>query len=309
MYTDTINHFANVAEKKTALLKNNPLAFYIGAFMAGAYLGMGIVLVFTVGGLLDPSVRPLVMGASFGIALTLVIFAGSELFTGHTMYMTIGWLQGTVNGNDLFKAWGASWLGNLTGALIFGIMVAIGHGALFNESADLLNAVVSAKMNKGPLQLFFLAILCNWLVCLAIWTSARTENDAAKCILIFWCLFAFFASGFEHSVANMAVFSIALLGDHPESISAAGMFYNLFFVTLGNLVSGSLFMAIGYWAASPNAYAKSSEPAKKILEILNGLFNILLAFYIIAKKFTLSIYEQLKIIFENKTASKVTRNK
>ena len=66
MYTDTINHFANVAEKKTALLKNNPLAFYIGAFMAGAYLGMGIVLVFTVGGLLDPSVRPLVMGASFG---------------------------------------------------------------------------------------------------------------------------------------------------------------------------------------------------------------------------------------------------
>ena len=304
MYTDTINHFAKVAEKKAELLKNNPLSFYIGALMAGAYLGMGIVLVFTLGGVLDPSVRPLVMGASFGIALTLVIFAGSELFTGHTMYMTIGWLKDTVTANELFKAWGASWLGNLIGALLFGIMVAIGHGALFNESADLLNAVASAKMNKGPMQLFFLAILCNWLVCLAIWTSARTENDAAKCILIFWCLFAFFASGFEHSVANMAVFSIALLGDHPESVSVMGMFYNLFFVTLGNLVSGSLFMGIGYWAASPNAFAESSEPAKKIQSILNGLFNVLLALYNIAKNFFLSIYELLNSKLGDKTISK-----
>ncbi len=273
MYTETINFFAKVARKKADLLNNNPLSFYVGALMAGAYLGMGIVLVFTVGGLLDPSVRPLVMGASFGIALTLVIFAGSELFTGHTMYMTIGWLQGTVTKDELFKAWGAAWIGNLAGAMVFGVMVAIGHGALFNESADLLNAVASAKMNKGPIQLFFLAILCNWLVCLAIWTSARTENDAAKCILIFWCLFAFFASGFEHSVANMAVFSIALLGDHPESVSLFGMFYNLLFVTLGNLVSGSLFMAGGYWLASPDAFNKSSETGQKIQVLANGMFG------------------------------------
>ncbi len=302
MYTDTINHFAKVAKTKAALLKNNPLSFYIGALMAGAYLGMGIVLVFTVGGVLDPSVRPLVMGASFGIALTLVIFAGSELFTGHTMYMTIGWLQGTVTSDDLFKAWGASWIGNLAGAMIFGVMVAIGHGALFNESADLLNTVVSAKMNKGPIQLFFLAILCNWLVCLAIWTSARTENDAAKCILIFWCLFAFFASGFEHSVANMAVFSIALLGDHPESVSLFGMFYNLFFVTLGNLVSGSLFMAIGYWAASPKSHTNSSEPAKKIKIILDGLFTMILSVYGSIKKIITSLIRLL----QNKLANKAS---
>ncbi|MEE9346443.1 MAG: nitrite transporter NirC [Methylococcales bacterium] len=302
MYTDTINHFAKVAEQKAELLKNNPLAFYIGALMAGAYLGMGVVLVFTVAGQLDPSIRPLVMGASFGIALTLVIFAGSELFTGHTMYTTIGWLQGTVTASDLFKTWGASWAGNLAGAMLFGIMVAIGHGALFNESADLLNTVASAKMNKGPIQLFFLGILCNWLVCLAIWTSARTQNDAAKCILIFWCLFAFFASGFEHSVANMAVFSIALLGDHPESISVVGMFYNLFFVTLGNLVSGSLFMAIGYWLASPNAINDASEPAKKIQTIINGLFNLTLSLYTFIKKIILFIFDQLKNKLGNKTS-------
>jgi nitrite transporter NirC len=304
MYSDTINHFAKVAKTKAALLKNHPLSFFIGALMAGAYLGMGIVLVFTVAGQLDPSVRPMVMGMSFGLALTLVIFAGSELFTGHTMYMTIGWLKETVSGNDVFKAWGASWSGNLIGAMLFGIMVAIGQGALYNESSDLLNAVASAKMNKGPIQLFFLAILCNWLVCLAIWTAARTENDAAKCILIFWCLYAFFASGFEHSVANMAVFSMVLLGDHPDSVSLFGMFYNLFFVTLGNIVSGSLFMAIGYWAASPKAMDLSSKPAKKILQFLNGIFDLMVILYEMAKKHTFIGFGLLQKKLDERTAKK-----
>ena len=305
MYSDTINHFAKVAKTKTELLKSNPLSFFIGALMAGAYLGMGIVLVFTVAGQLDPSVRPMVMGMSFGLALTLVIFAGSELFTGHSMYMTIGWLKETVTSTDLFRAWGASWSGNLLGALIFGVMVALGDGALYNGSSDLLNAVASAKMNKGPVQLFFLGILCNWLVCLAIWTSARTENDAAKCILIFWCLYAFFASGFEHSVANMAVFSMALLGDHPDSVSLFGMFYNLFFVTLGNIVSGSVFMAIGYWAASPKAMDKSSKPAQKIQHILNGSFELLLVIYELIKRYALIAFELAnKKLEENKKQNK-----
>lgn len=301
MYSDTINHFAKVAKTKATLLKDNPLSFFIGALMAGAYLGMGIVLVFTVAGQLDPSVRPMVMGMSFGIALTLVIFAGSELFTGHTMYMTIGWLKETVSSSDVFKAWGAAWSGNLLGAFLFGVMVAIGDGALFNGSADLLNNVASAKMNKGPFQLFFLAILCNWLVCLALWMSARTENDAAKCILIFWCLYAFFASGFEHSVANMAVFSFALLGEHPESVSIGGMFYNLIIVTMGNIVSGSLFMGVGYWAASPKSFSDSSEPAKKIAVILNGIFDLLLAFYQVIKGLVLTVFDMAsKKLEENK---------
>ncbi len=80
--------------------------------------------------------------------------------------------------------------------------------------------------------------------------SGRTTNDAAKAIVIFWSLFAFIASGFEHSVANMTLFSIALLGEHPETVSLFGMVYNLFWVTLGNLFSGSVFMALGYWLYS-----------------------------------------------------------
>jgi nitrite transporter NirC len=103
------------------------------------------------------------------------------------------------------------------------------------------------------------AILCNWLVCLALWMSARTTSDAAKCILIFWCLLAFIASGFEHSVANMTLFSIALLGDHPAAVSLAGAGHNLLWVTIGNTLGGVLFVACGYWRAT-SAIVRSPTP-------------------------------------------------
>ncbi|MBE9536546.1 MAG: nitrite transporter NirC [Proteobacteria bacterium] len=263
MYMETINALSDLAKKKVALITDNPVSFFVGALMAGAYVGMGIILVFTLGGRLDPSVRPLVMGSCFGIALTLVVFAGSELFTGHTMFMTIGCLQRKIGLKDLSKIWSASWLGNLLGAVLLAYIYGGGGGALFKESADLLNNVASAKMNKSPSQLISLGILCNWLVCLALWTSARTKNDAAKCVLIFWCLFAFIACGFEHSVANMTVFSIALLGEHPDTISLLGAAYNLFWVTLGNIGGGALFMGMAYWLATPNARPRASEIADK----------------------------------------------
>ena len=85
---------------------------------------------------------------------------------------------------------------------------------------------------------------------LALWMSARTTSDTAKCIVIFWCLLAFIASGFEHSVANMTIFSVALLGQHPEPVSVTGAAHNLLWVTIGNAISGAIFMALAYWHAS-----------------------------------------------------------
>src|SRR3972149_5919613 len=101
MYMDTIDYFANVAATKVETLKRNPFGFFIGSMMAGAYVGFGIILIFVVGSAADPSYQKLVMGASFGIALILVVFAGSELFTGHTMYMPLGWLRRTTSGGNL----------------------------------------------------------------------------------------------------------------------------------------------------------------------------------------------------------------
>ena len=251
MFSDTIEYFAKMASAKIAALKQNPLGFFIGSMMAGAYVGFGIILIFIVGSAAEPAYQKLVMGASFGIALTLVVFAGSELFTGHTMYMPLGWLKKTVNAGNVFGLWSFVWMGNLVGAAgLAAIFVLGGASGMVDDSSSFLHQVVTNKMNASVIELLARAILCNWLVALALWMSARLTSDSGKAIAIFWCLFAFIASGFEHSVANMTLFTISLLGDHPTSVSVSGMFYNLLWVTLGNLISGSLFMALGYWLYS-----------------------------------------------------------
>ena len=248
MYLDTINHLAQLAKKKSDVLNRTPQAFLIGSLMAGAYVGLGVILVFSVGGQVHPAYQKLVMGMSFGIALTLVVFAGSELFTGHTMYMVFGCLRRKTNFIDLLKVWTASWIGNLVGAVFLAILFVTGGGSkLLQRGAPLLNQIASFKMNSPSVELIARAALCNWLICLALWMVSRIGSDAAKCIVIFWCLFGFIASGFEHSVANMTLLSIALLIEHPETITITGMVHNLAWVTLGNILGGSVLVGLGYW--------------------------------------------------------------
>ena len=251
MYEESIDHFADFAQGKVSALKHNPVGFFVGAMMAGAYVGFGIILIFILGGDAEPQSKKLIMGATFGIALMLVVFAGSELFTGHNMYMPLAWMKKKIKGRDLATVWATVWVGNMAGsAFLAGLFVLGGGAGMVDDSGSFLNQVASAKMHAPAVELLARGMLCNWLVCLALWISARTSNDAAKCIIIFWCLFAFIASGFEHSVANMTLFSIALLGEHPEAVSLSGMGYNLLWVTIGNLLAGSLFMAGGYWLYS-----------------------------------------------------------
>jgi nitrite transporter NirC len=165
--------------------------------------------------------------------------------------MAIGMLRGKVTLGGLGRSWGMTWIGNLAGSVALGAIFYFGGGGqVLKEGADLAFNVASAKMNAPAFELVMLGILCNWLVCLALWMSARTKSDAAKCIVIFWCLFAFIASGFEHSIANMTLFAIALFGKHPETVTIGGMFYNLLFVSIGNIIAGVVFMALAYWRAN-----------------------------------------------------------
>lgn len=246
---DTVRQFANLSRSKAEKLRNDPLGFGVSTLMAGAYVGIGIILIFSVGQTVDPSIRNIVMGASFGIALTLVVFAGSDLFTGHTMYATFGVLTGASRMAELVKSWVSTWSGNLAGSFCLAALFVTGGGGsvLQDGGLDLLHTVAAKKMSGSPAELVARGMLCNWLVCLALWAAARTTSDAAKCIIIFWCLYAFIASGFEHSVANMTVFSLALLSEHPEKITIFGAVHNLVWVTVGNIVSGGLIMGVGYW--------------------------------------------------------------
>jgi nitrite transporter NirC len=254
MYSETIDLFAETAAKKVKAIADNPIGFFVAAMLAGSYVGLGIIAIFSIGQGLDAGIRPLAMGLTFAIALTLVVFAGAELFTGHTMFMTLGVLRGKATLAGLGRSWVMTWTGNLAGAVALAAIFWLGGGGqILKQGADLAFTVADAKMHMSPLALVAKGILCNWLVCLALWTSARTSNDAAKLILIFWCLFAFIASGFEHSVANMTLFAIALFGNHPDTISIGGMFYNLFWVSIGNIISGAVFVGGAYYLANGRA--------------------------------------------------------
>ncbi len=260
--TETVIHFAELSRSKVQSLRNDPRAFAVSTMMAGAYVGAGIILIFSVGQTADDSVRNLIMGASFGIALTLVVFAGSDLFTGHAMYATMGRLTRRCTSWDMVQCWIGTWVGNLAGsALLGGLFVISGGGVILEPGGqDLIHSVAVKKMSGSAIELIARGMLCNWLVCLALWAGARTKDDTAKCIIIFWCLFAFIAAGFEHSVANMMVFSIVLLSEHPSNVSLFGAGHNLLWVTIGNLISGALVLGVGYWIVAGRPILDAAAP-------------------------------------------------
>jgi nitrite transporter len=248
MYTDSINKFAKVGAHIASSSRSAPLAFMVGAAMAGAYIGFGDILMFSVGAHVDPAYVHLIMGAVFACALTIVVFAGSTLFTGTAMYLPFAVFRGETRMGAMVWVWGLTWIGNLIGAVVLAaILYAAGGGVLLTDGSAAFFKAVEVKMSTPGLPLFAKGLLCNWLVCLAIWMAARTENDGAKLGLIFWPVFAFVACGFEHSVANMFVFALALMSEHPAEITFAGAVHNEIFVTLGNLAGGAIFMGLGYW--------------------------------------------------------------
>lgn len=251
MYDDTIDSFVKAANAKLDHLRLTPHGFFISCTLAGAYIGLGVVLIFILGSHVAPDIRPLVMGLTFGIALILVVIAGAELFTGHTMVMALRRYRGQGNWSEAAAVLCVSWVGNLCGAAVLvGLFVMGGGGGLLNDPNSPLIAAAAVKMNASAASLFARAVLCNWLVCLAIWMSARVASDSARCIVIGWCLLTFIASGYEHSVANMTVLLLALAGHHPDTVNLSGMFWNLGWVTLGNLVGGAICVAGAYGVAS-----------------------------------------------------------
>ena len=251
MFADTIDKCAATAERVVKLDRENPFGYWVASMMAGAYVGLGIILIFTLGNLVDPALRPLVMGATFGIALTLVINAGAELYTGHTMFLTFGVKAGRISSASAMRAGLQSWGGNLLGSILVAwLFWQTGGGKLLPDGASLVHSAALAKTQLPVVALIAKGMLCNWLVCLAIWMCQRVEGSA-KFIAIWWCLLAFIASGYEHSIANMTLFALSWFGAHSPDFTLSGIGYNLLWVTLGNTLSGVLFMGLGYWYATP----------------------------------------------------------
>ncbi|GAA0092587.1 formate/nitrite transporter family protein [Paraclostridium bifermentans] len=248
MHNETLEKLTVAAKNKVNLLNSSRLKYIVSSAFAGLYVGIGILLIFTIGGLLTSANSPMtkiMMGVSFAIALSLVVMTGSELFTGNNMVMTAGTLNKGTSSKDLLRVWAYSFVGNLLGSLLVaGLFVGTG---LVNKGTvmEFFATTSLAKASLPFMDLFFRGVLCNILVCVAVMCSFRTNDDTAKLIIIFMCLFAFITSGFEHSVANMTIFGVALFSSAIKGATLMGAIYNLFVVTLGNIAGGALVMGAG----------------------------------------------------------------
>ena len=261
---ETITAFSNTAALKVNQLKNSKSKYFLMAMLAGLFVGLGIILIFTIGGQLEASNAPgtkIIMGISFGIALSLVIMAGADLFTGNNMIMTIGLLMRKTTGLDACRSWFYSYFGNFAGSILVAALFFY-SGLASGDTASYITSAASVKMNAPFMELFVRGILCNILVCLAVWCSVKLKDETAKLIMIFWCLFAFITSGFEHSVANMTLLSLSLMVPHPETVSFAGLVANLIPVSIGNIIGGALFIGAAYWYGITDRRSKV-QPAVK----------------------------------------------
>ena len=249
MFRTDFEKISDGAVSKASFMKRDPLGYFVVSMLAGAYIGIGVLLAFTSGGLLTglPYAR-IVMGLTFGVALSLVVMAGAELFTGNNLAMAAGLLDKKVSAADAIKLWCLCWIGNLAGGMLLAVIYHL-TGLCTGPVAEFMVSAAGAKMGAGAAALFARGILCNFLVCLAVWCAGRASSDSGKLIMVFWCLFAFITTGFEHSIANMTLFTVALLQPVHEAVTAGGFCYNLAVVTLGNIVGGALFVALPYYIA------------------------------------------------------------
>lgn len=249
MFYENISKMKKSSREKVNLLENSRIKYLICSVMAGIYVGLGILLIFSIGGFISPSPNTkIIMGISFAIALCLVLVAGGELFTGNNMIMTVGSLEKEVSWIDTLKVWLYSYVGNLLGSILVGYMF-VASGLAKGNVSEFIIKVSSAKMAGSFNELFVRGILCNILVCLAIWSYFKLKDETAKILMIFLCLFTFITSGYEHSIANMTLLSVGIMIQGSD-LTVLGFMNNLIPVTLGNMVGGSIFIGFPYWFIS-----------------------------------------------------------
>lgn len=252
MFQNEIKAVAEAAVKKKEFLEESKGRYLIAAILAGVFVGFGILVMSVIGGTLTPLAYPttkLINGAAFAVALSLVVMAGSELFTGNNFVMTVGALEKRISWGNAIKIWIFAYIGNLIGSVLLATVFK-GTGVINEGIQAFILSASEGKMTMGILELVTRGMLCNMLVCAAVWCSMKMKSESGKLIMIFWCIFTFVTCGFEHSVANMTMLSLALMLPHGATVTLGGLVYNLLFVTLGNVIGGAVFVAVAYWYIS-----------------------------------------------------------
>lgn len=247
MYGEVGDSLIAASKKKLGLLNNNPLGYFVAAMLAGVYVGVAIILIFTIGGMLhDQPYVKLIMGMTFGAALSLVLLNGADLYTGNNLIMFTANLRKEATFADTIKLWTVCLIGNWAGALLVACMYVMTGLGNNEATAEFIAKSAYAKMTIPPSELIFRAILCNMVVCFAVWASYKLKEETAKLIMIWWCLFIFITSGYEHSIANMTLLTISLFNPSHYDVSIGLYFYNIILAIIGNTIGGTLFVALPY---------------------------------------------------------------
>ena len=242
-----------LARRKLSFFENHRGRYFVYAMRAGVFSGLGMILADSAGGMLyaweaTRGFAKIVFGLSFTLSFTMIVYAGSELFTGDVLVMTMGALGRTVPVGRSVKMMGFLYLGNLCGATFIALL--IGAAGLL-DGAQVGGYLVAATADKMALP-FFQAlcrgILCNMMVCLATWSTSKLSSEPAKMLILLWCVYCFCTAGFEHSIANMALFAMALISpQNTGAVTLAGYFHNLIPVTIGNLIGGGVVIGGAYY--------------------------------------------------------------
>ena len=252
MFRETVDSVAASAEKKLDFLRSTPAGYIAASMLAGMFVAFGGFVSLAVGGVLSAAgsaFTKLAAAFVFTSALSLVIMAGCELFTGNNLVMGVGVLTRRVGLVDAMKLWLICWLGNYFGAWL-AVAIYWFTGLVSGPTADYIASVAAAKLSLTAPQAGLRGVLCNALVCLAVWCSVRMKSESGKLIMVFWCIMVFMLCGFEHSVATMSILGLALL------TGAAGFWQyvlNVGIVTLGNIFGGVLLVALPYWLSGRKA--------------------------------------------------------
>ncbi|MEW5308881.1 MAG: hypothetical protein WDW38_000805 [Sanguina aurantia] len=216
--------------------------------LAGVYVGFGALFAITVCGNIpgvvasNPGLAKLLFGMVFPVGLVITLCCGAELFTGNTMMVTAAVIEKRTSFGSLVRNWSASYLGNLIGSILIAVVVA-GTGLLATNAMPTAMAV--AKTSLPFSQAFIRGVLCNYLVCCAVWLASSSSTMSGKIMGAFLPVMAFATIGLEHSVANMFFLSIGILNGAPVTAMQA-LTCNLLPVTLGNIVGGAICMASVY---------------------------------------------------------------
>jgi formate transporter len=251
----------NIGVKKGA--KTHFAQTLIAGILAGSFIALGAFAASMASHSVDNAgLARFVAGAIFPVGLMLIIICGGELFTGNTL-LILALVEKKITFKQMLKNWTIVWVGNLIGAFIIAFLIY--NTGLLSTNADKLGGyAIKVAANKGSLvfiKAFTSGILCNLLVCLAVWGSYSAKDVASKVLIIWFPVMTFIVSGFEHSVANMYYFSIGILARLDQNlveashvlgkISYVDVYHaigNLIPVTLGNIVGGAFFVGLAYWA-------------------------------------------------------------